>query len=186
MPVAQPGFFRRSEPRGALKLTISKFYRVNGDSTQNKGVVSDVVLPSILNHRDIGEDSLDNALEFDRIQRASYMPFTGYYSDSIVKNLGQQSQARLTDDKDFQKLNKNIARYVERKKRKTISLNESVLRAEEEEMERERKEEEEIAREASGASTEEDIFPENFYNRELVNITLDYSDLLNGRQASNN
>ena len=71
MQVSEPrGFFTRSEPRGALKLTISKFYRVNGDSTQNKGVVSDVVLPSILNHRDIGEDSLDNALEFDRIQRA--------------------------------------------------------------------------------------------------------------------
>lgn len=186
MPVTQPGFFRRSEPRGALKLTISKFYRVNGDSTQNKGVVSDVVLPSILNHRDIGEDSLDNALEFDRIPRANYMPFTGYYSDSIVKNLGQQSQARLAADEDFQKLNKNIARYVERKNRKTISLNESVLRAEEEEIEREREEEEELAKKASGASSDEDIFAENFYNRELVNITLDYSDLLNGRQASNN
>lgn len=186
MQVTQPGFFRSSEPRGAVKLTISKFYRVNGDSTQNKGVVSDVILPSILNHRDIGEDSLDNALEFDRIPRAKYMPFTGYYSDSIIKNLGQQSQARLVADTDFQKLNKNIARYVERKNRKTISLNESVLRAEEEEIKRERKEEEKIAKEASGASSDEDIFPENFYNRELVNITLDYSDLLNGRQASNN
>ena len=114
------------------------------------------------------------------------MPFTGYYSDSIVKDLGQRSKARLSTDEDFQKLTKNIARYVERKNRKTISLNESVLRAEEEEIERERKEEEEIAKQASGADSDEDIFPVNFYNRELVNVTLDYSDLLNGRQASNN
>lgn len=187
MQVSEPrGFFGRSEPRGALKLTISKFYRVNGDSTQNKGVVSDVVLPSIFNHRDIGEDSLDNALEFDRIQRASYMPFTGYYSDNIVKNLGQLSKTRVGADKDFQKLNKNIARYVERKNRKTISLNESVLRADEEEIKREREEEEEIAKQASGADADEDIFPDNFYNRELVHIAVDYSELLNGRQASNN
>ncbi|MCA9064754.1 MAG: PDZ domain-containing protein, partial [Planctomycetaceae bacterium] len=55
--------------RGALKLTISQFYRVNGESTQTMGVRSDVVLPSLLNHRDIGEDALDNALPFDTIQR---------------------------------------------------------------------------------------------------------------------
>ena len=60
---------------GALKLTISKFYRVNGDSTQTKGVTSDVVLPSLLNVREIGEDSLDNALEFDRITRANTRRF---------------------------------------------------------------------------------------------------------------
>ena len=184
--VKRAGLFQAGIPSGALKLTISKFYRVNGDSTQNKGVVSDVVLPSIMNHRDIGEDSLDNALAFDRIPRARYMPFTGYYSDSIVKSLGKQSETRLAADEDFQKLNKNIARYVKRKNRKTISLNESVVRAEEEEIKQERKEEEEIAEKASGASSDEDIFPENFYNRELLNITLDYADLLNRRHASNN
>jgi carboxyl-terminal processing protease len=101
--------------RGALKLTISKFYRVNGDSTQNKGVVSDVVLPSIMNHRDIGEDSLDNALAFDRIQRARYLPFSAYVNDGISRTLAQQSASRISVDEDFQKVAQNVTRYTERR-----------------------------------------------------------------------
>ena len=84
-----------SQKRGALKLTISKFYRVNGDSTQTKGVTSDVVLPSLLNVREIGEDSLDNALEFDRITRASYSPFSAQVTDAIVSTLQKDSDTRL-------------------------------------------------------------------------------------------
>ncbi len=61
------------EDCGALKLTISQFYRVNGDSTQNLGVPSDVVLPSLLDHMDLGESSLDNALKFDHIEPADYI-----------------------------------------------------------------------------------------------------------------
>ncbi|MEQ9409059.1 MAG: carboxy terminal-processing peptidase [Fuerstiella sp.] len=169
--------------RGALKLTISKFYRVNGDSTQNKGVVSDVVLPSILNHRDIGEDSLDNALAFDRIQRASFLPFSSYGNESVTEQLAALSAKRVEADRDFQKVNSNISRYLERKNRKTISLNEETLRREEEELKREREEEEETMKKASGNDDEKDIFANDFYNKELLNITLDYSQLLNGQQT---
>ncbi len=170
--------------RGALKLTISKFYRVNGDSTQNKGVVSDIVLPSILNHRDIGEDSLDNALAFDRIQRANYSPFTSFGNETLTQQLAKRSEARIAADSDFQKVQSNIARYVERKNRKTISLNEQVLRQEEEELEREQKEEEETMKKASGTDDEKNIFVEDFYNKELVNITVDYADALSGQQTA--
>ena len=167
--------------RGALKLTISKFYRVNGDSTQNKGVSSDIVLPSILNEREIGEDSLDNALAFDRIQRSNYIPFNDYLRDGMTAQLAQKSSVRVRNDRDFQKVMNNIDRYISRKNRKTISLNEEVLRKEEEELEREREEEEETIKKASGNGDEKDIFADNFYNRELLNITLDYNDILNGR-----
>ncbi len=168
--------------RGALKLTISKFYRVNGDSTQNKGVVSDIILPSILNERDIGEDSLDNALAFDRIQRSSYLPFNDYVSDGLMARLNQESANRVKNERDFQKVSSNIERYTARKNRKTISLNEEVLRKEEEELEREREEEEETIKKASGNDDEKDIFADNFYNRELLNITLDYTSELNGQK----
>lgn len=171
--------------RGAVKLTISKFYRVNGDSTQNKGVTSDVVLPSIWDERDVGEDSLDNALAFDRIQRAKYLPFTNFRTDEETQILAQRSAARVGSDSEFQKLKNNIARYVERKNRKTISLNESVLRKEEEELERERKEEEEAAKMASGNSDSESIFENNFYNKELLNIMLDYTELMTKRLTAN-
>ncbi|MEO2019218.1 MAG: carboxy terminal-processing peptidase [Fuerstiella sp.] len=170
--------------RGALKLTISKFYRVNGDSTQNKGVVSDVVLPSIMNHRDIGEDSLDNALAFDRIQRARYLPFSAYVNDGISRTLAQQSASRISVDEDFQKVAQNVTRYTERKNRKTISLNEKTLRLEEEELKREREEEEETMKKATGTDDEKDIFVDNFYNRELVNISVDYSQLLENQRTA--
>jgi carboxyl-terminal processing protease len=75
MPVTRSFFqFNKQPDRGALKLTIQQFYRVNGDSTQNRGVRSDVVLPSILDHRDLGESSLDNALPFDHIPPARFAP----------------------------------------------------------------------------------------------------------------
>jgi carboxyl-terminal processing protease len=177
MPVASRLSLRPVD-RGALKLTISKFYRVNGDSTQTKGVTSDVVLPSLLNHREIGEDSLDNALEFDRIARASYAPFSANVTEAIIGQLRKRSETRLASDSDFAHMNKLIAKYLERQNDKTISLNENLLRAEEEELKQEKKEEEEAIKQASGATTE-DIFPNDYYNKELVGISLDYLELVN-------
>lgn len=179
--VANPLSFKRVD-RGSLKLTISKFYRVNGDSTQTKGVTSDIVLPSLLNHREIGEDSLDNALEFDRIARTSYVPFSANVTDVMVSELKKRSTERVAKDEDFTQINKLIARYLERQNEKTISLNENVLRAEEEELKQEKKEEEEAIKQASG-SNKDDIFPTDFYNKELVNITLDYLELVNNVTA---
>ena len=57
---------------GALKITIQQFYRPNGDSTQNRGVVSDIELPSLTTHLDVGEADLDYALKFDHIDPANY------------------------------------------------------------------------------------------------------------------
>ncbi len=182
--VNRPSLFS-SQNRGALKLTISKFYRVNGDSTQTKGVTSDIVLPSLLNVREIGEDSLDNALEFDRITRASYSPFSAQVTDAIVSTLQKDSDTRLALDKDFTQVNKLIAKYLERKNDKTISLNESVLRAEEEELKQEKKEEEEAVKQATGGE-KKDIFPEDFYNKELVNVSIDYLELLRSLQTAKN
>lgn len=176
MPVS-PRMSLFSKDRGALKLTISKFYRVNGDSTQNKGVASDIVLPSELNHRDIGENSLDNALAFDRIETAGYLPFTGYLTDAMIKEMAARSKARTESAEDFQKTQRNIERYLERKNRKTISLCESVLRKEEEELKREREQEEDTIKKASGQDTDDDIFKDDSYNRELLNISVDYVEL---------
>lgn len=183
MQVAASRLSLFARDRGALKLTISKFYRVNGDSTQNKGVMSDIVLPSILNHREIGEDSLDNALEFDRIQRAAYIPFSTYGNEAVTRKLAEASAARVQKDSEFQKVQSNIQRYLERKNRKTISLNEATLRQEEEELEREREEEEETLKKASGNDDEKELFAQNFYNKELINIALDYVEALNGQQT---
>ncbi len=179
VPVASRVSLFNQQDRGALKLTIQRFYRVNGDSTQTKGVPSDLTLPSLLNHREVGEDSLDNALEFDRITRAEYVPFSANVTDAIISQLTKKSQTRVAEDKDFTQIGRLIAKFLERQNDKSISLNEGVLRAEEEELKQEQKEEEEAIKQANGAGAKEDIFPNDFYNKELVNISVDYVELLN-------
>src|SRR5207247_8998809 len=57
---------------GAVKVTIRKFYRPSGSSTQLKGVVPDLVLPSLNNYAEVGEASLENALSWDTMQSATY------------------------------------------------------------------------------------------------------------------
>ncbi|MCA8985609.1 MAG: carboxy terminal-processing peptidase [Planctomycetaceae bacterium] len=184
MPVTDPRFRLRlfqGEDRGALKLTIQQFYRVNGDSTQNRGVRSDVVLPSRIDHLDLGESFLENALAFDRIRRADGVYDSGLTSSEITKQLQQTSQARVSSDPEFQKTNEQIAKLVERKNRKTISLNESVLSAQ-------RKAEESGTDEDpfTGSNGEEpgakkenkEVFPVGNYNNEVLNIAADYLDLL--------
>ena len=116
----------KAADRGKLKLTIQQFYRVNGDSTQNRGVTSDVVLPSLLDHIDEGESSLDNALPFDHIDPARYSA-SRLVSSEVVATLQKQSEQRVATVDDFQKVEKVIRQYLERKNKKSVSLNEAVL-----------------------------------------------------------
>ena len=176
-------FLTNDESRGALKLTISKFYRINGDSTQREGVKSDVVLPSLIDHFDLGEGFLDNALPFDRVKAAEYEPVGGLVGDGVLSDLRQKSAQRVAQDAEFQKLNKQIVKFLERKEDKTISLNEEVRREEQEEVKQQSEVEEKIAEEeATGAN--KPIFPENFYNDEVLQITADYLEQLNGAKTA--
>lgn len=165
--------FKPPPERGALKLTIQQFYRVNGASTQNLGVESDIVIPSLLDHMDLGESSLDNALAFDRIHAAPHQSVLKV-NPGIVSQLSERSKKRIAADKDFQEVEKDIVKYVERKKRKTITLNEDALRQERLEEEKKTKNKIEEAEEM----TEGPIFPDNAYNNEVLAVTLDYVDQL--------
>jgi carboxyl-terminal processing protease len=165
--------------RGALKLTIQQFYRVNGDSTQNLGVQSDVALPSLLDHMDIGESSLDNALAFDRIPVAPHTDMKMINPD-LVSALRERSQKRVAQVKEFQDLEKDILKYVERKKRKTISLNEEQLRQERLSEEQKLKNKAEEPEE----TTDGPIFPDDYYNKEVLNITLDYLAAFRGNNTA--
>ena len=177
-----------NKQRGKLKLTIQQFYRVNGDSTQNHGVRSDVVLPSLIDHADLGESFLDHALPFDQIPAARYSP-NRYVNKEVITMLQAQSAERVAQDKDFQELNSVIARYVERKKRKTVSLNEEVARAERAKETADAEAEalmgEDAADEAeTGTDDKDPVFAENFYNDEVLNVALDYINLLRGNSTA--
>jgi carboxyl-terminal processing protease len=109
---------------GEIKVTVSKFYRVAGTTTQKQGVTPDLILPSIYDYLDIGETSLDNALEADSIAPAKYEPLGEV--KQYVSELEKASKARVSKSKDFAYVLEDIAEVKKRKDEKTISLNEKI------------------------------------------------------------
>jgi carboxyl-terminal processing protease len=163
---------------GALKITMQQFYRPNGDSTQNRGVLSDVELPSLSSQLDVGESSLEYALKFDHVNPQSYQKLN-LVDTQVVEQLRTLSAERRKNSKDFDKVLRNVARYNEQKK-KPVSLNEEKFMAERKELNAEKEEEKELddLNEAT-----EDVFKETFYNKEIRAIALDYLRLLKTPQA---
>jgi len=179
MPVGPQLFrFLNKKDRGALKLTIAQFYRVDGDSTQVRGVRSDIVIPSLIDHMDLGESFLDNALKFDHVDPVDY-DVVGMVTPTVLSRLRKQSQARIAKDPKFQKQIKTIAKYVERKKRKTISLNEKVRRTELD-ADKSDKDKKDKKKKKDSPSVDGPIFPVGSYNDELLHIAIDYATLLKG------
>jgi carboxyl-terminal processing protease len=111
-----------NEP-GVLKLTIRKFYRASGASTQLRGVMPDIVLPSILNYStQVGESSLENPLKWDTIPGAPYEKFN--LVQAYLPELLQRSAARIATDPDYSYIRDDIERFRKEQADKTISLNE--------------------------------------------------------------
>lgn len=121
---------------GALKLTIQKFYRVSGGSTQLQGVMSDIKLPSIWDSPEIGESALKAPMPFDTIRPAVYEK---QERQLFKQELKQRSSGRVAADQEFQWIQEDIDRGRKRIAENKVSLNEKVRRAELEE-EKSRKE----------------------------------------------
>ncbi|HWL08651.1 MAG TPA: carboxy terminal-processing peptidase [Planctomicrobium sp.] len=179
----QPFSLIKQGDRGKLKLTIQQFYRVNGDSTQNYGVRSDVVLPSLIDHWDIGEASLERALPFDTVPAVKYSEGR-MVSPEVVAALQKSSEARVSKVPEFQKLNRSIERYLAKKDRTALTLNEQEARKEREQDEVAKKETEELEGAEAAPKSGEPIFPKRFYEDEVLNIALDYVGLLQGTVAA--
>lgn len=108
---------------GALKITIRKFYRASGASTQLKGVTPDIVLPSIYNHDEVGESALDNPLPWDTIAPASYEKLNRI--DPALPELRRRSEARINLDRDFVFLKEEIDIFKKKLADRSVSLNEA-------------------------------------------------------------
>ena len=122
--------FRSRKPNppnwGALKITMQQFYRPSGESTQKRGVLSDIVLPSITSQMDVGEADLDYALDFDQVRSTlSDKDKYNMVDANVLAMLRERSASRRNESADFQKLGDNIRRYREHKERKSVTLNES-------------------------------------------------------------
>ena len=106
---------------GQLKFTLAKFYRISGQSTQNRGVLPDITFPSLYDGRDIGEDTLPDALPWDTISPASYKPYADFRP--YLPSLTDKHERRIRDNADFVYLHEMKAYFEDHDNQKTVSLN---------------------------------------------------------------
>lgn len=158
-------FINDKEEVGELKLTFQKFYRVTGSSTQNKGVIPDIVLPSALNSKQYGESSKPSALPWDIIESTPFKKASDIDSN-LIAGLNRSYQERV-------KVDQNLKQYInetEDLKRSLaetkISLNETTRKKEMEEVERKKA----MNKEMAAKIENNDGLPED----ELVNLKDEY------------
>jgi carboxyl-terminal processing protease len=172
------GFGGSPPSRGALKLTIQQFFRANGDSTQINGVAPHIHIPSMLDHRDFGEGKMDNAVRFERVDALEHDQYHGV-PDDLVSKLSSRSEQRRKSDPKFRKLDEQIKKFLDRKARHSISLNEAKFRAEYVPDDGEEKAADEKAKKDRKKKkyVEREIWPADFYNDEVIKIVADYLSL---------
>ena len=105
---------------GNIKITQAKFYRVSGDSTQHRGVIPDIEFPSLVNTKELGESSYDNALPWDQINAAPHNTYNNI--SALLPALKPAHEERLKIDPDFVALKKQAAFYEELNSKKVVSL----------------------------------------------------------------
>ena len=121
--------FKKNDRLGATKITIQKFYLPNGDSTQNHGVHSDIVIPSINEYLELGESDLDNALVWDSIDalqwNAADTRFQGraLVDRSLIDSLRRRSRIRQDALPEFSYLDRNLAWFKAKQEETEVSLN---------------------------------------------------------------
>ncbi|AYD03887.1 carboxy terminal-processing peptidase [Neorhizobium sp. NCHU2750] len=113
---------------GTLKLTIAQFFRVNGGTTQLRGVTPDISLPGISDPKTLGESSYDNALPWTEIKPATYKAAGNV--KALLPQLQSLHDARVAKDSDFKRFADDVANLKAQRDKKVISLNEADRRAE--------------------------------------------------------
>lgn len=123
LPSVWPQPITATNDPGTLKITIRKFYRVSGGSTQFKGVVPDIILPDPLNYSTyVGEQALDNALPWDTIQPVKFDQLN--LVQPYVADLRVRSEARITTNQDYAYIKEDIEQFQKFQSEKTAPLNE--------------------------------------------------------------
>jgi len=167
---------------GSVQYTIAKFYRINGGSTQNKGVIPDITFPSAIDPQDTGESLEENALPWDNIRSAKYRKVADL--DKKIKQLTENHQLRIKKEVEFSYLAEDIADYRSDKDKTSISLAEKVRVKEREvkQMEGLKRTNERLKRAGLKEITSLDDIPDDFepldaFLIEASHITLDYANL---------
>ncbi len=118
-----------SKPKfGELKLTVAQFFRVNGGTTQLRGVTPDISLPGLSDPKSFGEASYDNALPWAQIKPAKYAPAGNL--GSLIEKLQERHDDRVKSDLDFQRFSEDVAELKVQREKGVVSLNEAERRKE--------------------------------------------------------
>ncbi|MET4139937.1 carboxy terminal-processing peptidase [Pedobacter sp. UYP1] len=118
---------------GQINLTIAKFYRVNGSSTQHKGVMPDITLPSFYPMDKVGEDTEPSALPWDEIQKSDFVAVANL--GTLKTELAKLHETRMEKSLDYKILVQDIADMKKRNLETSVTLNEAKLKAEREVLE---------------------------------------------------
>jgi carboxyl-terminal processing protease len=132
--------FGRKPELGQLNVTIGKYYRITGESTQDRGVTPDIALPSLIDASEVGESTRDRALPWDHIEPASFRVEGDL--KPIAASLEKLHQDRTAGSADFKYLREDIAALEAMRRQKTLSLNLQTREAERKRIDSERLERE--------------------------------------------
>ncbi|WP_300614643.1 carboxy terminal-processing peptidase, partial [Dokdonella sp.] len=122
---------------GEVKMTIAQFFRIDGGSTQLRGVTPDISFPLTVDAKDYGESSYDNALPWTSVPAAKYAPVADL--KSVVPALVERHDTRIAKNAEWQNFEADLADMRKLRAEKTVSLSESVRRKERDEQEAKRK-----------------------------------------------
>jgi carboxyl-terminal processing protease len=141
--------------------------------------LSDIELPSITSHLDIGESDLDYAMEFDRVAPSPYRKMT-YTDSTMLGQLRDLSRRRTEQSDEFKKISDKIEKYEQQKKRKTVDLNEQKFLAERAELNAEKEEEKQFEE----MQKDHPVVTRDYYFNEALAITADYLKIFRVAQAN--
>lgn len=159
--------FNDIKPFGALKLTVQKFYRINGGTTQLLGVKPDIILPDVYTFLENGEREYPNALENDFIAKANYKECElGFNKKKVIKN----AQQRISQSKEFNLIIQNAKRLKELKDDSKYSLNLEAYRNHQKEIKSKAEEFENIGKEKTGLTASFIKLDKNTMNNDSIKI----------------
>lgn len=116
---------------GQVKLTLAKYYRVNGSSTQHKGVAPDIKMPSPYTAKAFGESSYERALEWDQIESSEFKP-SNHINEQIIADLNEKHEKRLKEEQYLRNLKNDVDEAVNQQNMYRVSLNLAERKAENE------------------------------------------------------
>ena len=171
---------RNDDELGQLTLTIGKYYRVTGESTQNRGVIPDIKLPSYIDKSKTGESSRDSSLPWDTIKPSRFKK--GKSLDSIIKFLLSQHEKRMEVDPDLILLKEDIEESLKYRKKTSVSLN---LNERIEEREENKKRKEQLENEKNDSDEDQDNEDRDINLYEAADIATDYKFLVASEEEEN-